>query len=124
MRSRTQRSAPEREARSRAVRRVAEEPLLRGSLVRMQRTCGKQGCRCQRGEKHPALYLAIRLRDRRTMIYIPPALEETVRDWVETGRQVDGLLDLISQHCLNSLLEQKQRILTRTPKPPRRSRPP
>lgn len=122
MASRSQRSAKERDARSRAVKRVADESLLRGSLVRMRRTCGKKGCHCQQGEKHPALYLAIRRDKRRTMIYIPSALEETVRQWVENGRQVDELLDFISQQGLEQLLQQKEQALGRTPKASRRKR--
>ena len=44
--SRTHRPARERDARSQAVQQVADRALLRGSLVEMQRTCGKKGCRC------------------------------------------------------------------------------
>jgi hypothetical protein len=110
---RTQRSPQERHARSQATQRLGSEALLRGSLVAMQRSCGKKNCRCQQGEKHPALYLAIRSGGRRTMIYIPAALEETVRRWVETGQEVDGLVDAISQHCLQTLLDQKQKVLAR-----------
>jgi hypothetical protein len=110
---RTQRSSQERDARSQAVQRVADQAFLRGSLVRMQRTCGKKNCRCRQGQKHPALCLAIRLGDQRKMIYIPHALEDTVRRWVETGQEVDGLLDAISQQCLETLLAKKQELLTR-----------
>jgi len=124
MASRSQRSAKERDARSRAVRRVAEEPLLRGSLVVMRRTCGKQGCHCQTGEKHPSLYLAVRRGRQRTMIYIPASLEETVRSWVQNGRQVDELLDFVSQQCLEQLLEQKEQALGRVPHGAGRKRPP
>jgi hypothetical protein len=53
----------------------------------MQRTCGKKNCRCQQGQKHAALYLAIRSGNRRMMIYVPPALEGTIRRWVETGSE-------------------------------------
>jgi hypothetical protein len=114
--SRTQRSARERDTRSQAVQRVADEALLRGSLVQMKRTCGKKGCRCQQGQKHPALCLAIRLGNQRKMIYIPHALEETVRRWVQTGQEVDGLLDAISQQCLETLLAKKEETLARTRK--------
>jgi len=110
---RTQRSALERDARSKAVQRVADQALLRGSLVQMQRTCGKKGCRCQRGQKHPAMCLAIRLGGQRKMIYVPHALEETVRRWVQTGQEVDGLLDAISQQCLEKFLAQKKEALAR-----------
>jgi len=111
MKPRSQRSAQERDVRSRAVRRVANEPLLRGSLVQMHRTCGKEGCHCQKGEKHAALYLSLRGRKRRPMIYIPPALEETVRTWVQNARDVDELLDLISAHACQELLQKKTHVL-------------
>ena len=111
--SRTHRSAQERDARSQAVQRVADRALLRGSLVQMQRTCGKKGCRCQQGHKHPALCLAIRWGGQRKMIYVPHALEETVRRWVQTGQEVDGLLEAISQQCLEAFLAKKKEALAR-----------
>jgi len=117
---RTQRPPKERDARSQAVQRVADQTLLRGSLVPMKRTCGKKNCRCQQGQKHPALCLAIRVGNQRKMIYIPRPLEDTVRRWVETGREVDGLLDAISQQCLETFLAKKKETLARTrqEKPP------
>ncbi len=113
---RTQRSPQERDARSQAVQRVAEQALLRGSLVHMERTCGKKNCRCQQGQKHPGLCLAIRLGNQRKMIYVPRALEDMVRRWVETGQEVDGLLEAISQQCLETFLAKKKEALTRTRK--------
>ena len=44
---------------------------------------------------------------------IPPALEETVRRWVETGQEVDGLLEAISQECLQTFLVKKEEVLAR-----------
>ena len=110
---RNQRSASERDARSKAVQRLGDEAMLRGSLVRMQRVCGKKHCRCQQGQKHPALCLAIRWGKQRKMIYIPRALEETVCRWVRTGQEVDELLDAISQQCLETFLAQKKEALVR-----------
>lgn len=124
MPARSPRTPQQRDDRSRAAQRVARKPLLRGSLVQMRRTCGKKNCRCQRGEKHPALYLAIRRGKRRTMIYIPAALEETVRRWVETGREVDGLVEAISGHCLEDLLKQKAELLGRKRKAKGKEKPP
>jgi Family of unknown function (DUF6788) len=111
MKPRSQRPVQERNIRSRAVRRVANEPLLRGSLVQMHRTCGKEGCHCQQGEKHPALYLSLRDQGKRCLVYIPPALEETVRAWVQNARDVDELLDLISAHSYQELLQKKTHVL-------------
>lgn len=129
MKSRSQRPAEQRHARSRAVKHIAENPLLRGSLVSMARTCGKAGCHCQQGEKHVSLYLAVRLNNRRRMIYVPPAMENTVRGWVENAQEVDHLLDFISQQCLSDFLHQKEEKLGRSasagvrPGKPRRNPP-
>ncbi len=114
MKSRSQRSGEERHARSRAVQHIVEESLLRGSLISMARTCGKPGCHCQQGEKHTSLYLAVRLNNRRTMIYVPPSMEDTVRGWVENAREVDHLLDFISQQCLAQFLQEKEAKLGRS----------
>ncbi len=114
MKSRSQRPGDQRHARSRAVQHIAENPLLRGSLVSMARTCGKAGCHCQQGEKHVSLYLSVRLNNRRRMIYVPPAMENAVRGWVENAQEVDHLLDFISQQCLTDFLHQKEEKLGRS----------
>lgn len=114
MKPRSHRPGEERQARSVAVQHIAENRLLRGSLVSMARTCGKIACHCQRGEKHTSLYLAVRLDNRRRMIYVPPAMESTVRGWIENAQQVDRLLDFISQQCLKEFLQQKQQNVSRS----------
>jgi hypothetical protein len=117
MTSRSHRSPKERDARSRAVQILADKPLLRGALVLQYRSCGKSYCRCQTGQKHPALYLHTRSGDQRVRIYIPPALHEAVRAAIEAGRQIDQGIDHVSEQNLQALLEQKRAILTRTGRP-------
>ena len=117
MTSRSHRSPKERDARSRAVQLLADKPLLRGALVLQYRSCGKSYCRCQTGQKHPALYLHTRSGDQRVRIYIPPALHEAVRAAIEAGRQIDQGIDHVSEQNLQALLEQKQAILTRKGRP-------
>ena len=114
---RSHRSPQERDARSRAVQLLADQPLLRGSLVLQHRSCGKSYCRCQKGQKHPALYLHTRSGDRRVRLYIPPALHETARRWVDNGRRVKRLIERISEHHLQALLERKQAISARKRRP-------
>jgi hypothetical protein len=113
MTSRTQRSHQEREARSRAAQILANEPFLRGSLVLRQRSCGKSYCRCQRGHKHPALYLYTRCGGKQRGTYIPKALHQTVRQAVDNGRRIKRLLDQVSQHHLQTLVRQKQSLVRR-----------
>jgi hypothetical protein len=110
--SRTHYSVQERDARSRAAQLLANQPFLRGSLVLRYRTCGKSYCRCQRGQKHPALYLYnTRSGKKQVCTYIPRPLHETVRQWVENGRRVKRLVDQVSQQNLQELLERKQPLL-------------
>jgi Family of unknown function (DUF6788) len=113
MSARTQRSISERDARSRAAQLLANEPFLRGSLTLRYRTCGRSYCRCQKGQKHPGLYLHIRDGDRWIHTYIPKALHDTARQWVENGQRIKRLVDRVSQHNLQALLERKEPLLTR-----------
>ena len=113
MTSRTQRSSQERQARSRAAQLLANEPLLWGTLVLRLRSCGKSDCRCQRGQKHPALYLYTRSGGRQIGTYIPKALHDTVRKAVDNGRRVKQLLAQVAQENLQTLRQQKQSLSRR-----------
>ena len=110
MRHRGYLSARERAARSRLVSLLRQRPLLRGGLVTMARSCGKQGCKCARGEKHVSLYLSVRMEGKRKMIYVPRSMEERVRAWVETHRDVERQIELLSESCMERLLKEKKRI--------------
>lgn len=116
MNHRSHRPAPERAARSRLAQLIGEYPFLRGSLVERSRPCGKPSCRCQRGQRHRSLYLATRHQDRRVLLYIPRALEETVRLWLGNGRSLSRQLQDLHQLQLDQLLQTKEQ-LSRRPKP-------
>jgi hypothetical protein len=45
------------------------------------------------------------------MIYIPGGLQEQVRAWVEAFHEAEGLMEKLSQACLDGFLKQKQRGL-------------
>src|SRR5258705_1870132 len=85
------------ELRSRRAELVAALPradaLLPGSLVEQHRNCGKEGCRCTRGEPHgPYVYLQVAGH----LVYVPAALAEVVRSRVEISRRLRDLLEEIS----------------------------
>ncbi len=117
MNPRSQRSAPERHARSRLAQLITEQPFLRGSLVQRARSCGKPTCRCQQGRLHRSLYLAVRHHDHRALLYIPRALEETVRQWVHNGRCLAQQLATLNQQQLEQLLQRKQQLSEQRAKP-------
>ncbi len=92
------------ELRSRRAELVAALPqadvLLPGALVEQHRNCGKEGCRCTRGEPHgPYVYLQVAGR----LTYVPAALAEAVRARVEVSGQLRSLLHQISQINLELL---------------------
>ena len=86
------------ELRSRRAELLAGLPpaegLLPGSLVEQHRNCGRQGCRCARGEPHgPYVYLQVAGR----LMYVPSALAEVVRSRVEISQRLREALEEISQ---------------------------
>ena len=117
MNHRSHRSAPERQARSRLAQLIGAQPFLRGSLVERARSCGKSACRCQKGQLHRSLYLATRHNNRRALLYVPRALEETVRLWVSNGRRLSQQLQDLHQIQLDQLLQRKEQLSRRPAKP-------
>ena len=92
------------ELRARRDRLVAALPradvLLPGALVEQHRNCGKEGCRCTRGEPHgPYVYLQVAGR----LMYVPAALADAVRSRVEISRRLREVLGEISQVNLELL---------------------
>jgi hypothetical protein len=113
MRPRSHLPDPERRARSRLAQILHEEPFLCGSLVTMQRTCGKSGCKCTRGELHPGLYLSLRVGGRRKMIHVPHAMEQNARQWVAHYQEAWRLMEQISERCLKRFLLKKEELKRR-----------
>jgi hypothetical protein len=67
--------------------------FLAGSLVEQRRRCGKEGCRCARGELHgPYAYLSVAGR----MVYVPAVLAGAVRAHLEISSQLREALEEIS----------------------------
>jgi hypothetical protein len=110
MHPRSQLPDPERQARSRLTQILHGHSFLCGSLVTMQRRCGKPGCKCARGELHPGLYLALRVGGQRKMIHVPHTMEATVRQWVANYQEAWRLMEQISQRCLKRFLLKKEQL--------------
>ena len=91
-----------RALRARRRRLLARLPdlggYLAGSLVEQSRRCGKEGCRCARGELHgPYVYLSVgKTAGRRGLVYVPEALADLVAERVTLGESAQQLLGEIS----------------------------
>ena len=90
-------SPQERHLRSQLVQLLSGVGLLRATLNPRQRLCGKPSCRCARGEKHLALYLAARQGGKPRQLYVPHSLEPQAREWVASYRRIQELLDELSR---------------------------
>ena len=87
-----------RTRRARLARSVPPlEAVLHGALVIQRRRCGKPGCRCTRGELHgPYVFLTVRRRIGRRLLYIPAALATAVRRQVTLTARIEATLAEIS----------------------------
>ncbi len=67
--------------------------VMRGSIVETYRTCGKQGCRCQKGDKHGPYYLLTWSENGKARsCHIPRAKVAEARKMVESYRQASERL--------------------------------
>src|SRR6266487_2301775 len=87
-----------RDRRRRVARQIPDlEAVIAGSLQSQRRRCGKEGCRCARGELHgPYLYLSLRVGGRTQMLYVPAELADQVRQAVSANTEVQAALAEIS----------------------------
>ena len=74
------------------------EGLISGSVVEQGRRCGKEGCRCTRGELHgPYTYVVLpRDRGRTRTVYVPASSAEAVRAGAALSAGVRRALEDIS----------------------------
>lgn len=87
-----------RARRARLARQLPDaEMILRGSLQKQGRRCGKQSCRCAEGELHgPYVYLATRSGDRTRMLYVSADVADEVSRRVEVTAELEAALAEIS----------------------------
>lgn len=106
---RSKMSARERELRSRLARLAHATPWIHATLNVRLVTCGKSGCRCARGERHRAVYLVSGVKGNKRQVFVPQALEEEVRRWVENYHTATNLLEQVSEGAWEELKRKKER---------------
>src|ERR1700692_784562 len=74
------------------------EGLIGGSVIEQSRKCGKEGCRCTRGELHgPYSYVVLpRAGGRTRSVYVPAGAAEAVRAGAAISMSVRAALEAIS----------------------------
>lgn len=74
------------------------EAVLQGSVLNQGRRCGKEGCRCTRGELHgPYVYLSLgRGTGDSRLLYVPSSLADEVQRRVDLTDAAEAALAEIS----------------------------
>lgn len=71
--------------------------VIRGSIVAMERACGKKNCRCLKGRKHKSLYISQYHKGAGRMVYIPKANEEKVLRLVKNYQLLKSVIHKASE---------------------------
>lgn len=82
--------------------------MVHGSLVEMERTCGKPQCRCAKGEKHKAFYLSRRLEGKTRLEHVSRVRVKTVRKWKRNYERLQELVEELTTALLQELRETRE----------------
>jgi hypothetical protein len=96
-----------RRRRSRVAQIVSTARLVRGSVSVRRVTCGNPGCCCARGDRHLALYLVQSKEGKTRQLYIPKQLEGRVREAVGNYRELQRLVEDLSEQEWKLLKKRK-----------------
>ena len=84
-----------RDARLKKLAQV--KPFIAGTIVEYGSVCGREGCKCVRGEKHPMAHLTYKDANQKTVsVYIPVDKRQEVVEWAEEYKRLKGLIQEIS----------------------------
>ena len=106
--SRAELSATERSLRSRIAQLASSERLLRGAVSERSGKCGKPNCHCAQGEGHRSLYLVQSQAGKLRQVCVPKALQDPVRHAVGEYREIQRLLNEVSELEWKRLLARKR----------------
>ncbi len=79
------------------IRALTFEPMMRGSVVELQRRCGKQNCACSKDPdaRHASTCLSVNISGQTQLVYLRREDEEAVRKattaYKELWKLIEGL---------------------------------
>jgi len=108
------------ESRQDHVQSILQErdTLRSGSLVRIQRKCGKPTCHCATGQGHPTTYLSCKVDGKTRMVYVPAAVEPKVAGEAQRYRRLRqhrASLAKLAQESLELIDKLQAALLTTDP---------
>ena len=85
----------EREKIARQMPRSSK--IIKGTIVKLKRRCGKKRCHCVEGEKHESMYLSQSQKGKTRMIYIPGEKEKEVEENVRRYKKLIETAEALSE---------------------------
>lgn len=84
---------------SRKKRLLSQLPdLMKGSITLTSRSCGKTGCRCQRGMKHPIYFFGYSIKGEKKILSVPakayPLVQKLIDNWKHHKGFIEELTDI------------------------------
>ena len=101
-------TATERGFRSRIAQLASGQWFLRGTLSQRSGKCGKPNCHCAKGELHQSLYLVQSQGGKPRQICVPQLWQQRVRQAVNDYRQMQQLIEEVSELEWKRLRERKR----------------
>lgn len=93
----TRRERLERKRRQLAVSLPPLEHVLRGSLFRRSRRCGKPTCHCAEGRGHPVVCVGVSSADGKTVqVSVPAELAAVAKAWVRNYQRLWQRIEQLS----------------------------
>ena len=96
-----------RKAQSRLRQLINQKRFIKGTLYLLKNTCGKQNCKCAKGEKHKSLYIQQTKKKNVRKSIIPKVKWEEVKQMNNRYREILTLIDEISDYEWEHIKDKK-----------------
>lgn len=83
--------------------------VIKGSLTRNRRRCGKPQCRCMSGELHESLAITYKQNRKSFLVHVPEHLQTLAKEAIEDYHKLKKLIEEISLLNLEAFKEQARK---------------
>ena len=71
--------------------------LMKGSLAQTSRACGKKGCHCQTGQKHPIYFFTFQFKGKKQVFSIPIQFLDKVQNLINNWKHHKDLIEELTE---------------------------
>lgn len=82
------------------------DKIIKGTIIESSHTCGKAGCKCERGETHAYMGISHCMDGKSVLTYIPKTIQKEVKEYVKNYKLMQKSINELSKINLRILKEQ------------------